>query len=346
MTTRNIDIRFRIIIVELMNEGHSTGRIQEIMKVRHGIIVSKRGIQKIVHKFKTLGTYEDKKRSGRPSKLPKRSERIIRRICLKNRRMSISKITGAFNAAGMIHASRSTVNRILIKYGLKSHYAVCKPLLNGKQRKRRVEWARDKQNWDIDKWSNVVFSDESMFRTYSHTRSEIVRRFDNERLSHICTKKVLQHGAQVHVWGSFSRFGVGILKRINGNLNSKNYQDLIVNNIDITGQCLVFPLPNFIFQQDNAPCHRSASTVSFLKTKKINILDWPANSPDVNPIENLWGIIKRKINNMDTLNSEKMWIEIQKLWYNIPSSLCRRLVDSMPRRVSSIIKMKGYHTKY
>jgi len=154
-------------------------------------------------------------------------------------------------------------------------------------------------------------------RCFAHSPSQRIRRFQNERFSPIFTKKVIQHGAKVHVWGCFSRFVVGILKRIQGKLNSEAYQTKIVNDINIVGNCVVFPLRKFILQHDNAPCHRSASTLSFLT--EIG-LDWPANSPDANQIENLWHFIKMKINDLGPMNSDQMWKEIQNIWYNIPSS--------------------------
>ena len=118
-----------------------------------------------------------------------------------------------------------------------------------------------------------MFSDESMFCTHSYSPFQRITRFQNERFSLICTKKGIQHGTQVHVWGCFSRFGVGILKRIQGKFNSEAYQTKIVNDINIVSNCVVFHLPMFILQHDNAPFHRSASTLSFLAERHIDELD-------------------------------------------------------------------------
>ena len=81
------------------------------------------------------------------------------------------------------------------------------------------------------------------------------------------------------------------------------------------GQCLVFPAKEFIFQHDLAPCHRSASRIAFLANKNVLVLDWPGNSPDANPIENLWPIMKAKPRDMGPLTSEQMWASIQDIWY-------------------------------
>jgi len=74
----------------------------------------------------------------------------------------------------------------------------------------------------------------------------------------------------IHVWGCFSRNGVGILKRIRDNMNSTVYQDILTNEIDLIGKFLVFPQRSFIFQQDNAPYHRSDSTLGPLNEEEMS----------------------------------------------------------------------------
>ena len=145
-----------------------------------------------------------------------------------------------------------------------------------------------------------------MFQSFGQRSSHQIRRFKFERYSTICTRKVIGHGTQVHVLRCFSRNGVGILKRIRGNMNSTVYQDILTNEIELIGKFLIFPQKSFIFQHDNASCHRSVSTVSFLEGHNICLLDWPENSPDANPTENLWHIIKNKINTLGLLNAEEM----------------------------------------
>jgi len=132
-----------------------------------------------------------------------------------------------------------------------------------------MEWAYS------NKWAHIVLSDESMFRTFVQYPINRIRRFDYERFSPISTKKVIAHGTQVHAWGCFSRFGVGILKRIRWHINSTIYQDSLVNDIDEIGKCLVFPLKSFVFKHDNVPCHKPTPTVSFLFLFGLQILLMP-----------------------------------------------------------------------
>jgi len=83
-----------------MIEGHSTASIKQIMTDRHD------GIQKIIHKFKSEGMYEERKRVGRPPKLSKRSHSIIQRLCMKNRHMSLTNIVRTYNMGSTLHVSR------------------------------------------------------------------------------------------------------------------------------------------------------------------------------------------------------------------------------------------------
>ena len=111
MTKRNVDLTNRAIIVELNKEGYTTASIKQIMQSRHEIIVFNRGIQKIIKKYDTIGLYEYKKRSGRPVKLSERSRRIIRRMSLKNRTMSVRSITSNLNIQRTKHILRDTVSK-------------------------------------------------------------------------------------------------------------------------------------------------------------------------------------------------------------------------------------------
>ena len=123
--------------------------------------------------------------------------------------------------------------------------------------------------------------------------------FQHGRLSHICTKKVIQYSLQNLVCGCIFRIGIGNLKWIQGKFKSQTYQTKIVNDIDLVGECLILLLCRFIIQYDNAHCHRSVSTLSFLTEWQIDILNWPANFHDANQIENLWHSIKIKMNDLE-----------------------------------------------
>ena len=103
-----------------------------------------------------------------------------------------------------------------------------------------------------------------------------------------------------------------------------------------------------VFQQDLAPCHTSKKMRTVFEENGLTTLDWPGNSPDLNPIENLWAIIKKRIAKMDCSTMEKLISAIIRTWYHDEeiAKICSILVDSMPNRVALVIKERGGHTKY
>ncbi len=103
---------------------------------------------------------------------------------------------------------------------------------------------------------------------------------------------------------------------------------------------------DFIFQQDLAPAHTAKGTKSWFNDHGVTVLDWPANSPDLNPIENLWGIVKRKLRDTRPNNADELKATVKETWASIPPQQCHKLISSMPRRIEAVIKAKGAPTKY
>ena len=126
-------------------------------------------------------------------------------------------------------------------------------------------------------------------------------------------------------------------------INGQKYLDLLKNKLELhmaVHKCSVF-------MQDVAPCHRAKIVTQFLKAQKINILDWPGNSPDLNPIENLWTILKNKVSERQPTNAKILEQAIKEVWVrDISPAYCRNLVESMLRRLEAVIKAKGGPTKY
>ena len=126
-------------------------------------------------------------------------------------------------------------------------------------------------------------------------------------------------------------------------MNGQRYLDLLKNKLELhmaVHNCTVF-------MQDGAPCHRAKIVTQFLKPKKIRILDWPGNSPDLNPIENLWSILKDKVSEKQPTSAKMLEQAIKEVWVReLSNEYCQSLVESMPRRLEAVIKAKGGPTKY
>ncbi len=141
-----------------------------------------------------------------------------------------------------------------------------------------------------------------------------------------------------------SSAGVGPLCFLKSTFNADIYQELL-ENFMLPSADQLYGDADFIFQQDLTPAHTAEDTKSWLNDHGVGVLDWPANSPDLN-IENLWSIIKRKMRNKRSNNADELKATVKETWASIPPQQCHKLITSMPRRIEAVIKTKGAPTKY
>ncbi len=158
-------------------------------------------------------------------------------------------------------------------------------------------------------------------------------------------KSSVKFPQSVMIWGAMSSVGVGPLCFLKTNVTAPVYQEILEHFI-LPSAYQLFKDADFIFQLDLAPAHTAKSTKSWLNDHGVGVLDWPANSPDLNPIENLSGIVKRKMSNTRPNNADELKAAIKETWASIPPQQCHKLITSMPRRIEAVIKAKGAPTKY
>ncbi|KRH92703.1 putative transposable element [Pseudoloma neurophilia] len=138
--------------------------------------------------------------------------------------------------------------------------------------------------------------------------------------------------------------GVGRLVFITGNVNSGKYINILANNLFQSADLM--NLDEFIFQQDGASVHAGKVVERWFEKKGVSVLEWPSQSPDLNPIEHLWTYIKREVakKKFETLNDLQACII--SVWEKVPKELCEKLVMSMKRRAQAVFVANGSHTKY
>ena len=152
-------------------------------------------------------------------------------------------------------------------------------------------------------------------------------------------------GFSVAFWGCFSRVGLSPLVALDGNMTGEKYinliRDVVIPEIEAANRPMTF-------MQDNAPCHKAKIVLDFMAENDIELLDWPPQSPDMNPIENLWAIIKSRRQNKYGLPKSRNEIidQIFDIWDNIEPSLVENLANSANKRINLVLKLKGKVSKY
>jgi len=232
-----------------------------------------------------------------------------------------------------------------VDFDLPSRRPARKAKLTKKNIKDRLAFCQRYKDWSLENWKKVMFSDESTFSQFSSFVRH-VRRPANQRYNTRYVVPTVKQAPTTMVWGSFcgqGRGGIWFMPKnttINGQVYLSVLKDKLIPHMQIH-DCTTF-------QQDGAPCHRTAAVSTWLRDNGIQVLGpWPGSSPDLNPIENMWVFMKKKVAEQNP-TSEKSLIEaIKRVWTTcITPAYCDNLVKSMPDRIKAVLANKGQHTKY
>jgi len=295
-------------------------------------------------------TGKSKPRSGRPRKVSARDMRQIVRYLQKNRttrRITLLRLKRLFN----LQVHENTLRSALADAGYLHKIAKRRPYLTNLDRKRRLKFAKEHKD---DDWSKVIFTDEMPVKLFIERRiRDYVWRKAGEELHPDCiTYQRHLQGTGMMFWGAFrkGKIGPGIffdLKK-GETVNSVTYRD----------QVLLGPLRQFweesfedisvpIIMEDNAPIHKKVC-IPVRKEFGMTSLDWPPNSPDLNPIEHVWSYIKDIIGRdySDVTSVKEMKRIVLMIWEEFQDNQWDGLIDSMHERMEAVIAALGGSTRF
>jgi len=181
---------------------------------------------------------------------------------------------------------KKTLSKYLHEQGFYSRVGVRKPFVSEKNRIKRLTWARERREW-LDEWESVIWSNESKFELFRGNGKRLVWRQPHEKYDVNCLIPTVKSGQQgVMVWGCFTKYNLGPLVKLDGKVTAVVYIDILKNYLlpfldDLDDQ------ENYLFQEDNAPIHTARIVKSWKEENEVDSIPWPAQSPDLNPIENL-----------------------------------------------------------
>lgn len=305
-----------------------------------------------IQNYTKTGSIKHSPRSGRPRCSTPREDRDLLRMSRihpewSGRKLAAEWSNKSFSEEDEEVISRQTVTRRLSEFGIENYVKAEKPLLTEENRRKRYEWCLERKNWSIDKWAQMINSDESNFQLVNRKGVQRVWRFKNEKyLPQFVKSRVQAGGGSICVWGCIAHSGAGVCKTYSGKMNSVLYIDTLENELKASVDLLMDGSEDWYFQQDNAPCHKSRVVTSYFDTNQIKVMPWPARSPDLSPIEHIWTMIDQKLTGQTISNLLELEVAVVKAWNEIEPSTCANLIESMPRRVELCIKARGGHFNY
>jgi len=290
-----------------------------------------------------------KSSGGRPTKLS--SANIDYARCV----IQMGKVDNAVEMAKILQnvtnqsISAQTVHRQLRIKGMRPVVKKKRPLLKPHHRRARMEFAERHSEWTIEDWKKVIWSDETKINRLGSDGRKYVWKDVGESLSDRLVEGTVKFGGgNLMMWGCMGWDGVGYATRIEGRMDGDLYMAIMDDELQQTLEYYNKSVDDIIFQQDNDPKHTCKKVQKWFQDHGFTVMKWPAQSPDLNPIEHLWNYLKRRLREFEEPagSVSELWDRVQRLWEDIPKEECQKLIESMPRRVAAVIRAKGGYTKY
>lgn len=342
-TMKSIPTSVRDEIVSLATQGQSTREIAAKLNLSHMTVSRIREIHL---------PFTPKPAAGRPVCLTSSQKRLAVRYITTGQAKTAQKAAALLHQATNKAVSGETIRRVLKAAGLKAKKKQKKPRLLPQHRQQRMDFARKYQHWTTEDWRRVVWSDETKINRIGSDGVKWAWTRPNQPLVDTAVEPTVKFGGgSLMLWGCMTSRGIGEACKIEGSMDAALYTEIL--NDHLLGTLRTQRLKSggnrgIIFQQDNDPKHTSRLAQKWFQDHHIEVLDWPAQSADLNPIEHLWTHLKHRVADYaEQPNSiAELWDRVQVQWHKIPVATCLNLIDSMPRRIAAVLKAKGGNTKY
>ncbi|GFW22706.1 transposable element Tcb2 transposase [Trichonephila clavipes] len=258
----------------------------------------------------------------------------------------VSRLWKSFKTTGKC-SRRHGVGRVRSTTPAEERYIVLSAKRNRRttaqqHRTARLQWCREHHNWTEQDWACVLFSDESRFSLSSDYRRQLIWRKSGTAYRPENIQEKDQYPTCSIMINGRTRLHVVA----NGTMTGQRYIDeVLLPRVHLFRGAVG---DKFVFMDDNATCHRTLAVQDCLDSEGIQRLVWPARSPDLNPIENVWDALGRQVagRNYPPTNKNTLIRALTEEWDKLPQQLLDNVVQSMVRRVECCITLHGGHIPY
>jgi transposase len=331
-------------VISLLKNGTSTRKIA----TRVGVSVAT--VSRIRNKFQVVPDGDMAIKMGRPTVLDGRMVRTIVKYIVVEKLGTAVNVTKALAREHSLFVSVETVRRALYAGGLASLEKKKRPILSANHQRDRYEWALEHQYWTMDDWKRVIWSDESSINRLGSDGRAWAWKHEDAPIGRDHVKETAARGGgSIMVWSCITWYGIGFMTKFKGTVNAELYLEVLKDELAMTINEQRLDPSKMVFMQDNASVHTARKVMDYLQDQRYSVMHWPAHSPDLNPIENMWALLKNRLfHNYETKPAGllELWDRVPETWYAIEVDMVQRHIESMPRRVQQVIRNKGLWTKY
>lgn len=328
----------------LLQNGHSTREIATITGI------SQRSVSNIIQDNKENVPHNV---GGRPRKLSIEAAEYAKLMIKCGRAKTAVDATKKLNRVLPAPVSARTVRRGLRDVGMGAEKVKRRPALKKIHTKERKLFAMKYREWTVGDWARVIFSDESKINRIS-SDGLLYRWVDREETSDRAVQGTVKFGGGgVKVWACFSWYGPGYITMIDDTMDAALYKQILQEELHESLDEWNLGHGDFVFQHDRDPKHTARIVHEYLESIHLTeeegtLLMWPAQSPDLNPIEHMWAELKRRLAAYPEYpkNCRELWERIGREWYAIPRAFCQKLIKSMPHRLAAVYRARGRTTRY
>ncbi len=347
MRSKELSLSVKQAIIRLKKQNKP---IREIAKT---LGVAKTTVWNILKKKERTGELSNTKRPGRPRKTTVVDDRRILSLVKKTPFTTVGQIKNTLQEVGVC-VSKSTIKRRLHQSEYRGFTTRCKPLVSLKNRKARLEFAKRHLKKPSQFW-NTSYGQMRPRSTFTRVMGREEYGEGKELLMILSIPPIISEAWWWLVswaWACMAASGTGslciywwceLLTKA-GRMNSEVFRAILSARIQPNASELIGQ--RFTVQMDNDPKHTAKATKEFLKGKKWTVMQWPSQSPDLNPIEHAFHLLKTKLKGKCPKNKQELKTVAVEAWQSITRDETQRLVMSMRSRLQAVIDCKGFATKY